>query len=188
MLQTFKTTLLIFVALTLVTGVLYPLAITAAALGLFPDQARGSLVSAEGQVIGSKWIGQPTRDPRYFWMRPSAVDYAPLPSGATNLGLTSEVLISQMAARAAFWRETHPTQAAEDIPADLLSASASGLDPHISPAAARFQIERVAAARQLDAAQVAELVEAAIEPPQFGLLGQARVNVLLLNRALDALE
>lgn len=174
--------------LTILTGVLYPLLITGIAQALFPFQANGSLLDVKGDLVGSALVGQANSDPRYFWPRPSATNYNPLPSGATNLGPTSAALAAAVAERAAAIRQAHNLPAHAPIPADLLFASGSGLDPHISPAAARLQIQRVAAARNLDPTQVATLVDRFTEGPQLGLLGEPRVNVLLLNLALDGVE
>jgi K+-transporting ATPase ATPase C chain len=141
--------------------------------------------------VGSELIGQANADDGYFWPRPSAVNYSPLPSGGSNLGPTSSALQASVAEHAAGLRAAHHLPASAALPSDLLFASGSGLDPHISPEAARLQIDRVAQARQFTAAQraqLAALVERSIEPPQFGLLGQPRVNVLKLNLALDALK
>jgi len=195
MTKTMLTALRMFVMLTLITGVLYPLGITLLAQALFPVQANGSLIVAADRVVGSALIGQANQEARYFWPRPSAVNYmdgattdALGSSGATNLGPTSALLADQVQARAAAFRAAH--QLAEDaaIPADMLLASGSGLDPHISPAAARIQIARVAAARGVDAADVTMLVEQHVEGPQLGLLGAPRVDVLKLNLALDGIQ
>jgi len=190
-LQQLRPALVILGLLTLLTGVAYPLAVTAAAQAIFPAQANGSLVRVGGQVVGSALIGQANADPRYFWPRPSAIDYNPLPSGGSNQGPTSAALQQAVAARAAQLRAAHHLPASTPLPADLLFASGSGLDPDISPEAARLQIDRVAQARQFTPAQrdaLAALVERSVEPPQLGLLGQPRVNVLLLNLALDGLK
>jgi len=173
------------VVLTILTGVIYPLVITLAGELLFPTQANGSLVTKGGAVVGSSLIGQANDDPAYFWNRPSAIDYNPLPSGGSNLAPTSATLQTVVEERATAIRAANDLPEDAAIPQDLLFASGSGLDPHISPDAARLQIARVAEARGLGIAQVTELVEKAIEPPQFGILGQPRVNVLLLNLALD---
>jgi potassium-transporting ATPase KdpC subunit len=185
----------IFVVLTLITGVLYPLAVTLAAQVIFPAQANGSLVERDGVVIGSSLIGQGTDDPRYFASRPSAVNYmlgsspdAPGSSGASNLAYGSAALADAVAERAAAIREANNLPADAAIPPDLLFASGSGLDPHISPEAATLQVARVAGARGLDAATVQALVDNHTEYPQLSLLGEPRVNVLLLNLALDGLE
>ncbi len=181
--------------LTVLTGVLYPLTITAAALLAFPAQANGSLVQLDGVIVGSALIGQANDDARYFWPRPSAVAYmdGSTPgslgsSGASNLAPTSTTLADQVAVRAADFRAANDLTATAPIPPDMLTASGSGLDPHISPAAARAQVARVAAARGIRAPDVAALVEEHLERPQFGFLGETRVNVLALNLALDRLE
>jgi K+-transporting ATPase ATPase C chain len=181
--------------LTVLTGVLYPLTITAAALLAFPAQANGSLVQREGVVVGSALIGQANDDARYFWPRPSAVAYmdgstpASLgSSGGSNLAPTSATLANQVATRAAAFRAANDLTASAPIPPDILTASGSGLDPHISPAAARAQVARVAVARGIAAPAVAALVEQQVERPQFDFLGEPRVNVLALNLALDRLE
>ena len=170
----------IFLVLTLLTGIIYPLAMTGAAQLLFPKQANGSRIVENGNLIGSELLGQKFESPRYFWPRPSAADYATVASGASNKGPTSADLKKAIDER----RTTFGT----DAPVDLLTASGSGLDPHISPEGARSQVARVAAARSLSIQKVSELIDQTIEPPQFGFLGEPRVNVLRLNRALDQLR
>ena len=172
-------------------GVLYPLVLTALFQLAFPRQANGSLVERGGQVVGSVWLAQPFTDPGHFWPRPSAAGYGTGPAGiasstGSNFGPTNAQLQTNVRANAKALREAHKLPADAPVPADLVYASGSGLDPHISPAAARFQIARVAAARGMSVDQVTALVEKFIEPPQWGFLGEARVNVLLLNLALDA--
>jgi K+-transporting ATPase ATPase C chain len=177
--------------LTCITGVAYPLAVTAVAHVAFPSQAEGSLLWKDGQVVGSSLIGQTMEEDRYFWPRPSAVGYDPLPSGGSNLGPTSEQLRLLRASRAETLRQANGLSGEVTLPVDLLDASASGLDPDISPAAAFLQIDRVARAREYDSSQRQELralVERATNLPQFGLFGETRVNVLQLNLALDALR
>lgn len=193
--STVAVALRLFVLLTLLTGLLYPAAITLVAQLVFPAQANGTLAVVDQRVAGSLLIGQATAAPHYFWPRPSAVDYmtgsdagAVGTSGATNYGQTNAALVAAIRARAAAFRDANRLPADAAVPADMLMASASGLDPHISPAAARLQVNRVAAARGLPAAAVAAVVEQQIEPPQFGFLGEPRVNVLQLNLALDALQ
>ncbi len=170
----------ILLVFTLLTGVLYPLAVTGIAKVMFPKQANGSLILVGDKIVGSELLAQKFDEAKYFWPRPSAADYATVPSGAENKGPTSADLVKAIGER----REKY----GKDAPGDLLTASGSGLDPHISPAAARHQVVRVAAARNLTADQVSALVESFIEPPQFGVLGEPRVNVLALNRALDELK
>ncbi|HEX6863670.1 MAG TPA: potassium-transporting ATPase subunit KdpC [Thermoanaerobaculia bacterium] len=167
------TAVLIFLVLTVLTGLAYPLLVTGIAQVVFPRQANGS----------SELIGQPFAGPRYFWSRPSATGYDF--SGGSNLGPTNPELIERVKADVERIRAAHPGKG--EVPVDLVTASASGLDPHISPAAALYQVERVAAARGLDPAAVRGLVEKRIEPRTFGLLGEPRVNVLKLNLELDAL-
>jgi K+-transporting ATPase ATPase C chain len=180
--------LLILLIFILFTGIIYPLAITGLAQMIFPFQANGSLVMVDNEVVGSVLIGQAFNAPQYFWPRPSAVGYNPLPSSGSNLGPTSRVLSEQIQQREQELRSLYNLPADASLPADLLFASGSGLDPHISPAAARLQIGRVAQARGLTEERLAALVEQFIEPAQFGVLGEPRVNVLLLNLALDALQ
>jgi K+-transporting ATPase ATPase C chain len=176
-----------------VCGVLYPLAMTAIAQLAFHDQANGSLIERDGKLVGSKLLAQQFTGPNYFWPRPSAATYGTGPSGiagssGSNLGPTSAQLQTNVRNNAKALREAHKLPADAPVPADLVYASASGLDPHISPEAARFQIARVAAARGLSEDQVKALVGKFVEPPQWGFLGEARVNVLLLNLALDAAD
>ena len=165
---------------TVLTGVLYPALVTGAAKLLFPAQAAGSLVSVGGQIRGSALIGQGFASDRYFHGRPSAIDYNAAASGGSNLGPLAPALDSAVRTR------RHALGNANDIPVDLLTRSASGLDPDISPAAARFQIGRVARARGLDSAAVARLVEDRITQRSFGVLGEPRVNLLRLNLSLDS--
>lgn len=181
-----KSALSLFFLLTLLLGGIYPAVVTLAADLLFHHQAHGSLITeSDGGVVGSTLIGQPFSQGRYFWPRPSATPefaYNPLFSAGSNFGPTKPELIRQANERIGQLRETGIT---EDIPVDLVSASASGLDPHISPAAARLQIPRVARARGLTPAKIQDLVSAATQGPQAGTLGAPRVNVLTLNMALD---
>lgn len=167
-------------AVTLLTGLVYPLAMTGIANLAFPRQAQGSLKTVDGNLIGSELLAQKFESPRYFWPRPSAANYATVASGASNKGPTSADLVKSL--------DAQRTEFGADAPVDLLTSSASGLDPHISPDAAIFQISRVAAARGLTNEKIAALVARATEPPQFGLFGEPRVNVLVLNQQLDALH
>jgi potassium-transporting ATPase KdpC subunit len=175
--------------LTLVTGVAYPYAVTGLAQALMPVPANGSLIVQGGQVVGSTLIGQPFRDPKHFWGRPSAtgpMPYNAAASSGSNQGPTNPALIAAVEARVRALREADPGNSAP-VPVDLVTASASGLDPHISPAAAAYQVGRVARARGLDSEVVRKLVAAHTERRQFGVLGEPRVNVLRLNLALDGL-
>jgi K+-transporting ATPase ATPase C chain len=177
----------LFIALTLLTGILYPLAMTGIGKLLFPEQVAGSLVRRDGVVVGSALIGQSFQDPKYFWGRPSATSplpYDPTASAGSNLGPTNPALFDAVKARVAALRAADPTNTAP-VPVDLVTASASGLDPDISPAAALYQVARVARLRNLDPEQLRQRVLAAVEPPQWHVFGESRVNVLLLNLALD---
>lgn len=177
----------LFIVLTAVTGVAYPLASTGIARAIFPHQASGSLIEQDGKAVGSALIGQQFSDPGHFWGRPSATgpqaNNASASSGA-NQGPSNPALIEAVKGRIESLKAADPDNPMP-IPADLVTASASGLDPHISPAAASYQIKRVARARKLPTAQVAALVERHTEGRQFGVLGEPRVNVLTLNLALD---
>jgi K+-transporting ATPase ATPase C chain len=182
-----RNTLVLFLALAAVTGLAYPALLTVVAQRLLPDQANGSLVARQGQAVGSRLIGQPFSEPRYFWGRPSATAntaYNGVASGGSNLGPTNEALLLAVRERMAALTASDPANAAP-IPVDLVTASASGLDPHISPAAARWQVPRVARARGIPEDALAQLVAEHTEGPTLGILGAARVNVLELNLALD---
>ena len=192
--------LVLFAALTLVTGVVYPLVVTAIGAWVFPSQVNGSLVTRDGavvgqsgprgtgrEVVGSVLIAQSFQDPKYFWGRLSAT--SPMPnnaaaSGGSNFGPLNPALVDAAKARIAALQAADPGNHAP-IPVDLVTASGSGLDPHISPAAALYQAARVARERKLNPARVASLVRANTDPPQWGMFGEARVNVLMLNLALD---
>lgn len=178
---------------TVVCGVLYPLVFTVFAQLAFPRQANGSLVMRGGKLVGSELMAQQFTGATYFWPRPSAATYGTGPTGlnassGSNLGPTSAQLQTNVRANAKALRDAGKLAADAPVPADLVYASASGVDPHISPGAARFQVARVAAARGMGEDQVRALVERFVEPPQLGFIGEARVNVLLLNLALDAAD
>jgi potassium-transporting ATPase KdpC subunit len=189
MLRELRTSLLLLIALTLVTGVLYPLAVTGVARVAFPRQAGGSLVRSGGRVIGSALLGQAFADSGRFWGRPSAtaVPFDASASAASNLGPTNPARYAAVAGRVAALRLADPGNAGP-IPADLVTASGSGLDPDISPAAADYEVSRVARVRGIDPARLRALVAQYTQPRTFGILGEPRVNVLALNRALDALD
>lgn len=170
--------------MTILLGLVYPFAMTGITQVLFHDNATGNFVSRGGQIVGSKLIAQNFEKPEYFWPRPSAVGYNPLPSGGSNLSMISADLKKAVDERRAKLKAAHPDQAGEP-PQDLLFASASGLDPHISPEAAQYQLQRVAKARNMDIAQVQKLMDEMTEERQFGILGEKTVNVLALNLALD---
>jgi len=194
MLKDFITTIRILIVLTVITGFMYPIFITVSAKALFGEKTDGSLIYSDNKEgRGSELIGQKFVSARYFWSRPSAVDYN-LPSGGSNLGPTSASLERVFNERKADILKAHGYETAEssvEVPLELLFASASGVDPHISPDGAKFQIDRVARARRFDVPkkkQLAQLVENSIEYPQFGFLGEAAVNVLKLNIALDKIK
>jgi potassium-transporting ATPase KdpC subunit len=185
-----KIAVLLLILLTVMTGAIYPLAVTGVAQVLFPRQANGSLILINGQPAGSKLIGQPFDDPKYFWGRLSATSpfpYNAASSGASNLGPTNETLIKTIKDRIAAIKAADPDNSA-DVPVDLVTASGSGIDPHISRAAAEYQLHRVAKARGLNEQIVRQLIEDHTEGRQLGLLGEPRVNVLELNLALDILH
>jgi K+-transporting ATPase ATPase C chain len=175
--------------LTLVTGVAYPLLVTGVAQVVFPHQANGSLIVREGKAVGSELVGQPFDDPKYFWSRPSAtapVAYDGGASSGSNLGPLNETLADAIESRVEALRATDPGHTAA-VPVDLVTASGSGLDPHLSPAAAAYQVARVARTRGLSVAAVEELVARHTRGRQLGFLGEPRVEVLPLNLALDGL-
>ena len=174
----------ITVVLTVLLGVIYPLAVTGLAQLIFPREAGGSLIEKDGKVIGSSLIGQPFSGPSYFHSRPSAAGggYDGTASGGTNLGPTSQKLMDNVKAAAESLREENPGL---PVPIDMVTASASGLDPHITPAAAEFQVPRIARERRLSEDEVRRIVREHAEGRQLSILGEPRVNVLELNLALD---
>ncbi len=182
--------LVLFSLLTLMTGVAYPLIVTGVAQTVFPDQASGSLIIRNGKTVGSSLIGQNFADPKHFWGRPSAtgpMPYNAAASSGSNQGPLNPALVDAVKARVQALRAVDPENVAA-VPVDLVTASASGLDPHISLAAARYQVVRVAKARGLSSDKVLALVDTQTEHPLFGLIGEPQVNVLRLNLALQALH
>jgi K+-transporting ATPase ATPase C chain len=187
MLKMIRTVFMSLMVFTILTGMIYPLAVTGLAQLLFPAQANGSIIQKNGRSVGSALIGQPFDDPKYFWGRLSST--APFPynsaaSSGSNLAQSNPALVERAKARMAALQKADP-QAPALVPADLATASGSGLDPQISPAAAEYQMRRVAASRGLEESVVRTLIEANIEDRQLGVLGEPRVSVLKLNLALD---
>jgi K+-transporting ATPase ATPase C chain len=173
--------------MAMITGIVYPGLVTGIAQIAMRDQANGSLIVRDGKPLGSTLIGQPFSDPKYFWSRPSATSPQPyngMSSGGSNLGPTNPALTDAIMERIAALKKADPANTLP-VPQDLVTASASGLDPQISPAAAEYQVRRVARLRNLDETKVRALVAAFTEPRQFGVLGESRVNVVQLNLALD---
>jgi len=189
--KTFGIAIKIFLVFTILTGVIYPLLVTGIAQVVFPYQANGSLILKDNKIIGSELIGQQSDSTIYFTSRPSAIGNNPLPSGGSNYGLTSKKLKDQFTERKNKFIAFNQLDKNTEIPSEMLFASASGLDPHISPEAAHLQINRIAKARKFGLVQKQELitlVDNMSETPQLTCLGESRVNVLLLNIALDKLK
>jgi K+-transporting ATPase ATPase C chain len=190
MFRQLRPVLMVFLLLTVATGIIYPLLVTGVAQLAFPERANGSLIRREGGYAGSELIGQPFDDPKYFWGRLSATadfPYNSASSSGSNLGPSNPALVEAVKARVEALQKADPGNKSS-IPIDLVTSSGSGLDPHISPAAALYQAPRVARARGLSEDQVRHLVEQFTEPRQWGFLGESRVNVLKLNLALDRLQ
>jgi K+-transporting ATPase ATPase C chain len=187
MLKELRPAVVSFVLLTLLTGIAYPLLVTGISQATMSNQANGSLIIKDGKPIGSSLIGQSFSDPKYFWSRPSAT--SPMPNNASassgsNLGPTNPALMDAVKARVQALRDADPDNK-QSVPVDLVTTSASGLDPHISPAAAEYQVSRVARIRNINADSLRKLVEKHTEGRQFGIFGEPRVNVLELNLVLD---
>ena len=180
-----------FLVMTVLTGVIYPMVMTGLAQLSFPSKANGSLIKKNGKIIGSELIGQKFDSTIYFWSRPSAIDYNPIPSGASNLGPTSDKLKKQVVERRILFATMNNIMDTTAIPKEMLFASASGLDPHISQKAALLQVDRVAKARNFNIIQKQNLVQSVknlTETPQFKVLGEERVNVLILNLELNKFD
>lgn len=180
----------LLLVMTAITGAAYPALVTGIAQGLMPNPANGSMIESGGKAQGSRLVGQPFSDPKHFWSRPSATSpygYNAAASSGSNQGPTNKALTDAVSDRVKTLREADPGNPAP-VPVDLVTASASGLDPHISVAAAQYQVRRIARERKLDPARVGELVAAATEQRQWGVMGEPRVNVLQLNLALDSLH
>lgn len=183
----FRPALTIFALLTIITGVIYPLLVTGVSQVIFPSQSNGSLIVIDGKAAGSELIGQQFDDPKYFWGRVSAVGYNADLSSGSNYGPMNPALLEAVQARIDALQAADPDNTLP-IPVDLVTASASGLDPHFSVAAALYQVHRVASACGLSEADVMSLVEQNTEGRQFGIFGEPRVNILLLNLALDGIQ
>lgn len=188
MLSQLRPALVSFAALTIVTGVIYPAVVTAVANFAFTDKADGSIITRDGQPIGSSLICQNFTDAKYFWPRPSSAGstgYDAVSGSGSNLGSSNPALRDAVASRAKALQAAHPDRAGQPVPIDLVTASASGLDPHLSPEAIEYQVERVARARGLDPADLRRIVAEHTEARTIGVLGEPRVNVVKLNLALD---
>ncbi len=182
----FLSSIRMFLAMTVLAGILYPVGVTLVSTTLFPHEAKGSLIYHKGVAVGSELIAQPVPDSSYFQPRPSASDYGAVPSGASNLAITSHALRDALQTQASKWGKSK-----EELPSDLLFSSGSGLDPHISPEAAYFQVPFIARTRGLSGPQVRsleQLIAAYTEDPQWGIWGESRVNVLILNCKLDTIK
>lgn len=182
------TSLRMLLVLTILTGVLYPVLMTVIAQLVFPNKSNGSMIERNGNIVGSELIAQKFQNDKYFWGRPSAIDYNPLPSGASNLGPTSKALRDSVEERRKHFIEQNFLPPNTIVPTEMLFTSGSGIDPHISPESAFLQVDRIVQVRgfsEQKKALLKTLVQNHIEAPQFGFLGEPRVNVLKLNLALD---
>lgn len=186
--KTISRAFILLIILTILTGLLYPLAVTGLAQLIFPYQANGSLIRLNGRIVGSALLGQDFNSPQYFHGRPSAGMYDGMASGGSNMAPTKHQLIQTIRGRIALVRQENQVPATQPIPSDLVTASASGLDPHISPEGALLQALRVAKARGMQVEFVRQLVHKQTEFPFLGVVGARRVNVLRLNLALDSLK
>jgi potassium-transporting ATPase KdpC subunit len=189
--RTIITSLKAIFVLTILTGIVYPALVIILSHFIFPLRANGSLVTVNGDIIGSELIAQKFQSEKYFWSRPSAIDYNPLPSGASNLGPTNRSLQKSVEQRKTFFTEKNFLSSNVALPAEMIFSSGSGVDPHISPEAALLQVQRIALARGFDEVKVSKLrstIQKATEPLQFGFLGKPRINVLLLNIELDKIR
>lgn len=190
LLRQLRPALVVFVLLSVITGIAYPLVVTGISMAVFPSAAAGSLIrDKEGKVIGSRLLGQAFDDEKYFWSRPSATSpaYNAGASSGSNLGPINPALLDAVKERVKMLKATAADPSAP-VPVDLVTASGSGLDPHVSPAAAYYQVDRVARARGIPVERLRRLIESHVEPRTLGVLGEPRVNVLLLNLALDDLR
>jgi len=190
MFKQFRPVFIVFLALTILTGIAYPLLVTGVAQLVFPEKANGSLIRGKNGYAGSELIGQAFNDPKYFWGRLSATPdfpYNSASSSGSNLGPSNPALVEAVKARMDALQKADPGNQSS-VPIDLVTSSGSGLDPHISPAAALYQVARVARTRGLSEEQVRSLVDQSTEPRQWGFLGEPRVNVLKLNLALDRIQ
>jgi len=177
--------------MTILTGIIYPLVMTGLAQVAFPSKSNGSLILKDGKVIGSELIGQKFDSSIYFWSRPSSIGYNPIPSGASNYGPTNDTLKKLIDTRREVFAKNNSIDNMMDVPLEMIFASGSGLDPHISPSAAQLQVERIAQARNFDSNQKQKLTETVknlTEKPQFLILGEERINVLNLNIELDRIN
>jgi potassium-transporting ATPase KdpC subunit len=191
MMRTFITSLRAIFILTILTGIVYPVLMIIFSHFIFPHRANGSLITINGEIVGSELIAQKFQGEKYFWSRPSAIDYNPLPSGASNLGPTSRSLQKIVEQRKTFFTEKNFLSSNVVLPTEIVFSSGSGVDPHISPEAALLQVQRVSFARGFDEVKVNKLrstIQKTTELLQFGFLGQPRINVLLLNIELDKIR
>jgi potassium-transporting ATPase KdpC subunit len=189
--RTFITSLRAIFILTVLTGIVYPVLMLILSHIIFPFRANGSLITINGEIAGSELISQKFQSEKYFWSRPSAIDYNPLPSGASNLGPTSRDLQKIVEQRKAFFTEKNFLSSNVALPTEMIFSSGSGIDPHISPEAALLQVQRVVLARGFDEVKVNKLrstIQKGTEPLQFGFLGQPRINFLFLNIELDKIR